>query len=358
MTTRFNNLTRIAQAARANLSREVWDYLIGGADTETTLKRNRMALDGLEFRPRVLTDVRDVRTDTELLGHRLRLPVLLPPIGSLQLFDPDGGAAAARAAAEFGTLQVLSSVCLPDFETVAQATAAPKVYQLYLMGDQGWMDDIIARSMAAGYVGFCLTADTQVYSRRERDILKGWQPPSGSSASGNDFRYQARMNWDTVAHIKETFQIPLFLKGVNTAEDAARAVDAGVNVVWVSNHGGRQLDHGRGAVDALPEVVEAVDGRVPVVVDGGFMRGADVVKALCLGATLVGMGRLEALALAAGGTAALVRALEIVEQEVQITMALMGARDLSDLNPAFLGRQAPVAPAHVLSALPLLDEDY
>ena len=145
---------------------------------------------------------------------------------------------------------------------------------------------------------------------------------------------------------------------MNTADDASRAVDAGVDVIYVSNHGGRQLDHGRGCIDSLPEVAAAVDERAPVVVDGGFLRGADVVKALCRGASAVGMGRLEGLAMAAGGAAGIVRALELVEHELVTTMALMGAASLDELNPGFLEAAQAVVPPHALSAFPLLAEDY
>ncbi len=355
---KFRTLHEIIQRARQNLDRNHWDYLVGGADSESALKRNRYGLDSWVFRPRILNDVSDVRFATALLGTPLRIPVVLGPIGSLQVFGSGGGAAAARAAAEFGVLQILSSHCLPDFETVAREVPGPRIYQLYLMGDEPWMDDIIRRAMAAGYTGFCLTADTQVYSRRERDILKHHVPPSGSTSGGTDFGHQAAMTWETVAHIKDSFDLPLVVKGVNAAEDAARCVEMGVDVVYVSNHGGRQLDHTRACIDALPEVVSAVDGRVPVVVDGGFMRGADVVKALCLGATAVGLGRLEGLAMAAGGSDALVRALEILEHEIRITMALLGVSRLEDLHPGLLERAAPVTLPHVLSAFPLLEEDY
>jgi glycolate oxidase len=293
-----------------------------------------------------------------LLDIPLRVPVVLAPIGSLQVFEAGGGVTAARAAAEFGVLQILSSVCTPDFETVAAEVPGPRVYQLYLMGDETWMDEVIERTVAAGYSALCLTADTQTYSRRERDILKRFVPPSGSRAGGTDFGFQATLTWDTVAHIKEKFDIPLIIKGVNAAEDAARCVELGVDVVYVSNHGGRQLDHTRACIDAMPEVVAAVDGRVPVLVDGGFTRGADVVKALCLGATAVGLGRFEGLAMAAGGAPALVRALEILEHEIRITMALLGVSTLDELHPGLLERAAPVTLPHVLSAFPLLEEDY
>jgi glycolate oxidase len=348
----------MAKLARKNLSDDHWDYLIGGADTESALKRNRFGLDSWVFRPRVLNDVSRVEIGTELLGMPLKMPVMLPPIGSVQVFEAGGGESVARAAAEFGVLQTLSSVCTPDFDVVAQRVPGPRIYQLYLMGDQAWMDDIIRRAVACGYTGFCLTVDTQTYSRRERDIAKRFVPPSGSQPDSADFSYQARITWETVAHIKEAFDIPLFIKGVNAGEDARQCVEAGVDVVWVSNHGGRQLDHTRACIDALPEVVDAVAGRAPVIVDGGFMRGADVVKGLCLGADVVAMGRLEGLAMAAGGAPALVRALTIIEQEIRTSMALLGVSELSGLGPALLERAEPMTTPHVLSAFPLLDEGY
>lgn len=351
-------LHEIVKRGRDNLTRNHWDYLIGGADSETSLRRNRQGLDSLAYRPRILADVSQVDAASGLLGVPLRIPVVLAPIGSLQVFEAGGGVSAARAAVDFGVMQILSSVCLPDFEAVAAAVPGPRIYQLYLMGDQHWMDDIIERAIRAGYTALCLTADTQTYSRRERDILKGFVPPSGSRAEAADFSYQARMTWETVAHIKERFDIPLVIKGVAAAEDAGRCADAGVDAVYVSNHGGRQLDHTRACIDVLPEVVEAVEGRAPVIVDGGFMRGADVVKALCLGATAVGLGRLEALALAAGGAPALVRALEILEHEIRTTMALLGVSAIGGLHPGLLTPAAPVNVPGVLSAFPLLDEDY
>jgi glycolate oxidase len=354
----FRTLTEIVKRARQNLNKGDWDYLTGAADSEASLRRNRAALESWVFRPRILNDVYDVQTSTELLGVPLRIPVVMPPIGSVQVFDPSGGVGVAEAAKEFGILQVLSSACAPNFEEVAAAVPEPRVYQLYLSGDEAWMDDIIERSIAAGYVGFCLTADTQVYSRRERDILKGYVPLSGRTATAPAFNYQTTMSWETVAHIKEKFDIPLLIKGVMEPADARQCVEAGVDVVWVSNHGGRQLDHTRACIDALPGVVEAVDGRVPVVVDGGFLRGADVVKGLCLGADVVSMGRFEGFAMAAGGTEALVQALKILEHEIKTTMALAGVRTLESLTPDLVERAEIMQPASVLSAFPFLAEGY
>jgi glycolate oxidase len=299
-----------------------------------------------------------VRTEVELLGHRLRIPVFLPPIGSVQVFSAGGGAAVARAAERFGTLQFLSSVCLPELEEVAAASKAPKVYQLYLLGDTAWMEERIRRAIDAGYTAFCLTADTQVYSRRERDMLKRYIPRSGTQvAAVGDFGWQARMTWDTVKRIKDGFDIPLVIKGIATAEDAGLALEHGVDVLYVSNHGGRQLDQGRGSIDVLPEVVAEVRGRAPVLVDGGFLRGTDVVKAVALGATAVGVGRLECFGLAAAGEDGLVRALEILEHEFTVSMALMGAASLGELDPRCVTSGTSVCDSHVVSAFPHLELD-
>ncbi|RZO81816.1 MAG: alpha-hydroxy-acid oxidizing protein [OM182 bacterium] len=354
----FRSLTEMVQLAQKHLERGDWDYLVGAADTEASLRRNRAAVESWVFKPRILNDVSAVSIESQLLGSAMRIPVVLPPIGSVQAFEAGGGISVARAAKDYGILQILSSSCSPDYEAVAQGVPGPRIYQLYLTGDQDWMDDHIRRAMDAGYTGFCLTADTQVYSRRERDVMKGYVPMSGRSASAanGDFSHQASMTWDTIAHIKDTHDIPLIVKGVMHEDDAARCVEAGVDVIYVSNHGGRQLDHAMACIDALPQVSQAVAGRVPVVVDGGFMRGADVVKGLCLGADFVGMGRFEGLAMAAGGYAGLMRGLKILEQEIRISMALLGAPDLASLNSSLLQRAQSLAEPSVLSAFPLLDD--
>jgi isopentenyl diphosphate isomerase/L-lactate dehydrogenase-like FMN-dependent dehydrogenase len=356
----FRNLHDIARVARSRLAKGEWDYLTGGAETETSLRRNRMSLDSLAFRPRVLNDVSGADASGNLLGHRLRIPVVLAPLGSIQLFDGEGAAAVARAASAFGTMMILSSVCEPGFEEVATIGAGPKIFQLYLYGDWAWMDDMIGRTVTAGYQALCITADTQVYSRRERSIAADWVPRASlrKASVDDDFVYQAQLSWATVEHIKRTFPIPLVIKGINTGEDARRAVDAGVDVIYVSNHGGRQLDHARGCIDSLPEVVQAVGGQVPVLVDGGFVRGTDVLKALCLGATAVGIGRLEGLAMAAGGEAAVIRMLELLEHEIRTNMALMGAGSVADLDPSLVVSATPLPNPHVLSAFPLLEQGY
>jgi isopentenyl diphosphate isomerase/L-lactate dehydrogenase-like FMN-dependent dehydrogenase len=337
--------------------------LAGAAETETSLKRNRQAFERLALKARVLTDVSSVKVRRKVLGMDLRIPLILAPIGSLQAFDKGGGLTAARAAESFGVIKMLSSACTPDFETVARESAGPKIYQLYVLGTEAWMMDIIARTEAAGYKAFCLTVDTQVHSRRERDILKRFVPmsargPDGKALPRPAVTLQPSMTWELVKRIKDRFKIPLVLKGIACAEDAELAVKYGVEVIYVSNHGGRQLDHARGALDTLPEIARAIRGRAAIFLDGGILRGTDVLKALALGADAVGIGRLEALAMAAGGAPAVIRMLEILENEMCINLALMGLSTIDQLNPECVIPAEPVGNPHVLSGFPLLAEDY
>jgi glycolate oxidase len=353
---RFQTLHEIARAARANLAPGPWDYLAGGAETETTLRRNRQALDSLAFRPRVLRDVSRIETGARLLGRPVRLPVFLAPIGSIETFTPGGGATAAEGAAAFGVPLMLSSVCAPGPEAVARAADAFRLFQLYVRGDDAWVDEHVRRAVDHGYTAFVLTVDTAVYSRRERDLARRFVKPWRVRATGQD--WQAALSWDQVKRFKDTHAIPLGLKGIATAEDADLACQHGVDVVYVSNHGGRQLDHGRGTIDVLPEVVQAVGGRATVLVDGGFCRGTDVVKALALGAAAVGLGRLGCLGLAAAGAPGLVRTLELLEDEVRICLGLLGVSRYAELGPAYLHPATPVGPRWASSAFPLLDEGY
>lgn len=349
----FQTLHQMVKLAKRNLHQTSWDYLIGGTETETTVARNRMSLDSLAFKPRVLHDVSAVDTRSTFLDQPLTMPVLLAPVGSLQAFDPGGGATATKAAAEAGIISIASSVCTPGVEEIAAASDAAKVYQLYVRGDANWVDDIILRVINSGYKAFCLTVDTSVVSRRERDIAKGVVPTSPTTPG--DMSFQASLNWKDVERIKHKFDIPLILKGINTAEDALKAVEHGVDVVYVSNHGGRQLDHGRGAIDLLPEIVEAVNGRAEIAFDGGVCRGSDVVKAMALGADAVGIGRLEAWALAAGGLEGLVHCLKILKTEIRGTLALLGVANFDELNSSFVTPAAPVTIPSVVSAFPLLN---
>ncbi len=357
-TPEFQTLHEIIKKARQNLDQNNWDYIVGGTESETTLRRNRLALDALAFRPRVLRDVSRIDAAVERLGRRLRLPVLLAPVGALEVFHPGGGATVARAAQEFGVAHMLSSVCEPGLEAVAEAAPdALRIYQLYVRGDEVFVDDHVHRAIAKGYAAFCLTVDTAVYSRRERDLAKRFVTAGRRRVSGREF--QAALDWRTVARIKQNFDIPLALKGIATREDAVTAVEHGVDWIYVSNHGGRQLDHGLGAMEMLPEIVEAVGGRARIMIDGAFCRGTDIVKAIILGADLVGLGRMQCFALAAAGQAGVVRLLELLEDEVQRCLGLLGVTKFAELDRSYLRPAAPANVPHVLSAFPLLKiEDY
>jgi glycolate oxidase len=350
----FLTLQEIVAAARRNIAPGPWAYLVGATETETTLRRNRQALDAIAFRPRVLNDVSTVDSTWTFLGHRVRLPVMLAPVGGMESFAEGGAAAAARGAAQFGIPQMLSSVCQPGLEATAAAADTLRTFQLYVRGDDAWVDDWVRRARAHGYKAFCLTVDSAHYSRRERDIAgrfaKPWRPTDPAGVT-----FQAALSWREVRRLKETCDLPLILKGIATAEDAEIAVQHGVDVIYVSNHGGRQLDHGLGSMAVLPEVVAAVNGRAEVWVDGGFMRGSDVVKAIALGARTVGIGRLACLGLAAAGVGGLVRALELLEEEIRICMGLLGVTSLGQITARHVTGAMPVYEPAQLSAFPLLD---
>jgi len=352
------NLHELVAKARQNLNQNDWDYIVGGVESETTLRRNRMALDSIAFRPRVLRDVSKVDASVSQFGRRLRLPVVLAPVGSLESFHATGAESVVRAVDKFGAAHMLSSVCDPGLEQLAAAAPnALRLYQLYVRGDEAWVDDHVERAIAHGYAGFCLTVDTAHYSRRERDIAKRFVTAGRRRVQGRAF--QAALDWRTVKRIKMRFQIPLAIKGIATAEDAAIALDHGVEWIYVSNHGGRQLDHGRGSMDVLPEVVKAVAGRAKIIIDGSICRGSDIVKAIAAGADLVGIGRMQCFALAAGGEAGVVRLLELLEDEAQRCLGLLGVNTLAELDPTYLHAAPPANPPHVLSAFPLLKiDDY
>ena len=345
----FVSTEEIIQLARRRVHQGVWDYLVGGSESETTLRRNRLAFDRLAFRPRVLRDVSSIDTSTEFLGHKLRIPVVLAPVGSLQVFDPGGGAAATQAAAEFGIMHVLSSVTEPTLEETASCVDYPKMFQLYVHGDWKWIEDIIGRVVEADYKALCVTVDVQHYSRRERVMVERWVQPTRRAP--RDPYFGAALTWDLVDRIRDLAGLPFMLKGIATVEDALIAVEHGVDVIWVSNHGGRQLDHGLGSLDVLQEIVEAVDGRAEVIMDGGVLRGSDVLKAVALGAKAVAIGKLQAWGLSADGSAGVVRMLEIMQDEMTSAMGLLGVTSMDQLGPEYVCKtDAIVTSPHEMSS--------
>ncbi|MEM1161548.1 MAG: alpha-hydroxy acid oxidase [Pseudomonadota bacterium] len=344
------------RAARETLNDQMWDYLVGGTETETTLARNRAALDAVALRPRVLVDVSEIDATWEFLGKTLRLPVMLAPVGGLDSFDPLGAVSVARGAGEFGAGMMFSSVTERTKPEVRAAMDGPLVYQLYVRGFGRFIEDEVEAAIEAGFDAFAFTVDTAVYSRRERDIVKRFAKPWRRFVNDESVRAQAALNWKDIERIRKAYDIPLMIKGVGTAEDARIAVDHGLDWVYVSNHGGRQLDHGMGSADVLTEVVDAVKGQIKILMDGSVSRGTDVVKAVALGADMVGIGRLYCYALAVAGPAGIVRMLEILENEIHSALGLAGVASFRDLTPGHLRRGAPlVGVPGVHSAFPLLD---
>ncbi len=349
-------LHEFVKKAREKLPKETWDYLIGASETETTFKRNRFALDNIAFRPRVLRDVENIDLSVDLFGHNLKMPVILAPIGSMQDFVDGAGTAPTLAASEFGIMHMISSTCMPGLEEVAKIVNYPKLFQLYVRGNKDWVDDNIKNAMDHNYAGICLTVDLDAYGRRERDLAKRYRTTSRQSASG--FEHQMRFSWKDIDRIKSYCHLPIIIKGIATKEDALLAVEHGVEVVYVSNHGGRQLDYGLGGLNVLPEISEAIGDNAKVIFDGGIMRGTDVVKAIALGADCVGIGRLQGFAAAAGGSKAIVRMLELLELEISTALRLLGVNSIFDLDDTYLSKDHSFGKLSALSAFPLIDEGY
>src|SRR6201989_632148 len=247
-----------------------------------------------------------------------------------------------------------SGVSEPGLEKTAQAAPdALRFFQLYVRGDNAFVEDMVSRAVSNGYAAFCLTVDTAHYSRRERDIAKRYVRESRIRATGGDF--QKGLDWRTGKLIKDKFKIPLIIKGIATAEDTKIALDHGVEWIYVSNHGGRQLDHGRGAMHVLPESVDAVKGRAKIMVDGGFCRGSDVIKAIAAGADVVGIGRLQCWALAAAGETGLARMPGLLREGGSRSLGLLGVPSFAGLNKSFLHRAPATNAPTVSSAYPRRD---
>jgi len=339
---RFVTLPEIRRAAKQSVPREVWNFGAGGAETETTLRRNRRHLGRLGIQQHVLVDVRTIDLRTTLLGVPLSWPVAVAPMGGLVLFHPEGDVEMARGAGRADTLQWLSGATGWPVEEVAKAGAAPQMFQLYHHGDRGWVSELLARVEASSYRAVALTVDTQLYGRRERDILARWSPRKAMEIAPNprgpNPEYQARLTWADVEWLMKTTRLPVGLKGILTVRDARRAVEMGVRLLWVSNHGGRQLDQTQSTIDALPPIVDAVAGTAEIVVDGGYARGTDVLKGLARGATVVAVGRAALWGLAAAGAEGVARALEILREELTTTMGLAGRTRIADLTPDLIVR--------------------
>jgi glycolate oxidase len=345
----FLTTQQVVQAARENLGQAAWDYLVGGAESETTLRRNRLAFDKLGFVPRVLVDVSHIDTRSTLLGHELCTPVILAPIGSMQHLSPDGAIGFAKAAEAYGTIMSMSIMTPPSLEEVAASTGAPKIFQLYLQGDLDWAAEVLSRVKASGYDAVCLTVDTPYHSLRDRSILHpipGRRPGARAHANTEHLQF---LTWEHIPRLMELAGLPFIIKGIVNPQDARRAAELGVAAIWVSNHGGRQLDQMVATMDMLPRIVEAVGGRCEVILDGGVLRGTDVLKALALGADAVAIGKLQGWGMAAGGVEGLVKTLELLEGEIRMAMALIGARNIEELEPSLVEPASSVIPPHEMS---------
>src|SRR6476646_7551538 len=310
------------QLAEEQLDATAHAYFAGGAGDEVTLRDNLAAFERRKLRPRVLVDVAEVSTKTTVLGTEIALPVLLAPLAMQRMAHPDGEQATARAAAASGTIMCLSSAatCAP-----AELADGRRWFQVYVWRPRSKTEAAIEEAIAAGYSALVLTVDVPYIGRRERDVRVGFEVPEGLAVQGDLFGegFDATLSWRDLEWLAG-YGLPVVVKGLLTAEDAALACEHGAAAIVVSNHGGRQLDGVAASIDVLPEAVEAVAGRLEVYVDGGVRRGTDVLIALALGARAVLLGRPVLWGLAAGGEAGVSRVFAILASELDLALALTG----------------------------------
>jgi len=319
------NIGELLAAAAAKVEPAVWCYFEGGAGDEVTLEENVAAFRRWQLRPRMLVDVGDVQLETTLLGTPVSLPLGVAPFALQRLLDPDAERATAHAAAAAGALMTVPTLTSFRHAELAEASDGPRWLQLYVQRDRGRTLDQLAEARAAGYGAVVLTVDLPLVGRRERDLRLGFAvPPELPAHYGTLLDVDPTVTWSDLEWIRSATGLPLVLKGIVTSEDTVLAVEHGVDAVWVSNHGGRQLDGVAASIDALPEVVEAAGGDCEVYVDGGFRRGADVVKALALGARAAFVARPVAAGLAVGGEQGVARVLELFHDEIGLALGLLG----------------------------------
>ena len=351
-------VTDLEAIARRTLPQGVYDYYAGGAEDEQTVVANREAFRKVFLRPRALVGVGRIDTAITALGAPVSMPVLVAPTAYQRLAHPDGELATARAAGECGTIMTASTIATCSLEEIASAATGPLWFQLYVQPDREVSRELVRRADAAGYRALCLTVDTPQLGRRERDVRNGFHLPPGITmrnfgderagmprpGRGSAFAaaasqlLDATLTWDAVAWLKSETRLPIVVKGIIAAEDASLAVESGADAIVVSNHGGRQLDGCEPTLQALPNVVGAVGGRIEVYLDGGVRRGTDVIKALALGARAVMIGRPVLWGLAAGGQAGVRCALEMLRTELILAMQLAGVPTVSAIGPQLITR--------------------
>ena len=354
MSTAFN-VEDLETIARERLTQMAYDYYAGGAEDEVTLRENREAFKRRFLKYRVLVDVSERDTSTKILGQELPFPVILAPTSMHRLAHPDGEVATAQGAASLGALMTLSSISTVSMEDVASAVpGAPRWFQLYCYAERSVTEMLVKRAHAAGYTALVVTVDVPMLGRRERDFRNTFTLPDGVRFANFEFPAAApgeegsaltswvatlqtpTLNWDDLAWLRSLAPMPMILKGIVRADDAVRAVELGAEGIWVSNHGGRQLDGAIASVDALPDVVAAVGGRTAIIVDGGVRRGTDILKALALGADAVAIGRPQLWGLAADGANGVRRVLEMLRDEFSLAMALAGCTNRAEITPDLL----------------------
>ena len=337
----------IIQAARRNLSQDVWDYLTGGAESETTMRRNRLGFDSLGLRPRVLVDVSKVDTSITFLGQKLRIPVMLAPMGSLQTMTPEGGVAVGKAAAEFGSMNFVSSVTQPSLEEIAAATTSRKSFSSTFAADLDWCAGIIGRAKKAGYMALCLPSTRRITAGASdrcstagsRRAGIGGRAHFSSDAHLGDGCGNEKNRRDATDHQRHRHR-----RGRQARRRSRRRCHLHFQPRRAAT-GPWTRDHRHAAGNRC-----SGERQSPIVLDGGVTRGTDVVKALALGATAVNIGKLQGWGLGAGGQAGLVKVLELLEEEITIDMALMGVTRVDQLNPKYVCKAAPVIFAHEMSA--------
>ena len=381
---RAYNIAALREEARRVLPRPVFDFVDGGAGDEHTLRRNVSAFDSVALYPRPIGGTASRDLSTTLFGRRLSMPLIVPPTGLAGLLWPEGEAASARAATKAGSVYCLSHGSICTLEELAETGVEPRWFQTYIYTDRGLTHEMAERAAAAGYEALIVTIDTQILGNRERDIRNGFViPPRFSGGEIANMAFKLRwlfrmrrtipkitfgnyrrpgdandlttlhermltlpdqgMQWDDIAALRAVWKGPLLLKGVLHPADAAEAVANGVDGVFVSNHGGRQLDGVASAFDALPRVADAVAGRAAVLLDGGIRRGTHIVKALALGADCCTIGRAQFWGLTVAGEAGVAHVFDIFRRELDLTMGLCGLADIASIGPDVLARPGKAA---------------
>jgi 4-hydroxymandelate oxidase len=326
--------------ARSLVEPGAWGYYAGGAGDEVSLGDARAAWDRVRLRPRVLVDVAERDLATSAFGQHLAHPVMVAPMAAHDFAHPDAERATARGASDAGALMTLSTIsAVPMEEVAATVPDAPRWFQLYAPADREACRALVDRAVAAGYAAVAVTVDLPLPGNRERDLRSGFvlhmgaHLPEDQPTDERGIIELPTFGWDDLAWLRSVCPVPLVAKGILRADDAARAVEAGCDGIWVSNHGGRQLDTAIAGVDALPEIAAAVGDRALLVVDGGVRRGVDVLKGLALGADLVAVGRPVLWGLAVDGADGVRQILEILRDELSLAMALAGARSIAEITP-------------------------